>query len=155
MEYSGEIRNGDIFGKAASEKTRIRISLTKTRESAIVKKPVKPFSSSVIQDKKFPSSRKEIDKMNSKLELIKSKCMMNPVTLKRCDSRKTMQSQWLSNEGMNDSVDIDSEDEGNTQKTNKAYLLHSPFEDRPSTVFFHYPKCCGIESEENERLESI
>jgi hypothetical protein len=46
--------------------------------------------------------------MNSKLELIKSKCMKTPINLLRSDSKKTLKSIWMSNEQMNDSVDMDS-----------------------------------------------
>ena len=72
----------------------------------MIRKPLKPFSSSVIQDKKIIPSKNDILKISSKLELIKSKCMRNPPQVGRSDSRRTLQSQWLSNEGLNDSVDL-------------------------------------------------
>ncbi len=44
------------------------------------------------------------------MELIKSKCMNARPKLGKSDSRKTMNSVWMSNQQMNDSVDLDSED---------------------------------------------
>lgn len=83
--------------------------------------------------------------------------MKNQSGVGKCDSKRTLQSQWLNNEQLNDSLDMDSEDDVETTatKTNKAHFLRSPFPDRPSTLFFQYPKCCGIENEENKRVVSI
>lgn len=46
--------------------------------------------------------------MNSKIQLIKSKCMKVPVNLCRSDSKKTLKSIWMNNQQLNDSVDMDS-----------------------------------------------
>jgi hypothetical protein len=87
---------------------RIRISPAKTRDSLLTRQSLKPFSSSVIQEKKRLPTKEDILKMNSKLQLIKSKCMKIPVNLIRSDSKKTLKSIWMNNEQLNDSVDIDS-----------------------------------------------
>ena len=77
---------------------KIRISPTKTRDSLLTRKSIKPFSSSVIQDKKRIPTKDDLIKMNSKLQLIKSKCMKQPViNLLRSDSKKTMKSIWMTN----------------------------------------------------------
>jgi hypothetical protein len=31
-------------------------------------------------------------------------------------------------------------------------MLRSKFEDRPATVFFHYPKCCDMETMYQDRV---
>lgn len=94
---------------------KIRISPTKTRDSLLTRKSIKPFSSSVIQDRKRIPTKDDLIKMNSKLQLIKSKCMKQPaINLLRSDSKKTMKSIWMSNEQMNDSVDMDDEEETST-----------------------------------------
>lgn len=49
--------------------------------------------------------------MSSKIQLIKSKCMKAPASLIKSDSKKTFKSMWMGNEQLNDSVDMDSEDE--------------------------------------------
>lgn len=38
-------------------------------------------------------------------------------------------------------MDLDDEP---VEKLTKVHLLRSRFEDRPSTIFFYYPKCCGL-----------
>lgn len=45
--------------------------------------------------------------MNSKLELIKSKCMNSPKKIRRSSSRNTLQSNWGETDNLNDSVDLD------------------------------------------------
>ncbi len=65
--------------------------------------------------------------------------------LGKSDSRKTLNSVWMTNQQLNDSVDEDSEEGGEKNKPTKVHLIRSPFEDRPPTVFFKYPKCCGID----------
>lgn len=79
----------------------------------LIRKSLKPFSSSIIQNQRQIPSKADIMKMNSKLELIKSKVMKTKVGLVRSDSKKTMQSQYMTGENLNDSVDlVESEDEG-------------------------------------------
>ena len=77
-----------------SEKGKFRISPVKNRESLLAKKSMKPFSSSIIQDKKLLPTKQDLIKMNSKLQLIKSKVMKSPSKMRRSDSKKTLQSQW-------------------------------------------------------------
>lgn len=50
-----------------SEKGKFRISPVKTRDSIITRKSLKPFSSSIIQDKKAVLSKQDLIKINSKL----------------------------------------------------------------------------------------
>ena len=64
------------------------------------------------QEKKPIPTKQDILKMNSKLELIKSKVMKAKSGVTRSDSKKTLQSQYLGGENLNDSVDIESADEG-------------------------------------------
>ncbi len=78
----------------------------------ITRKSLKPFSSSIIQEKKPIPTKQDILKMNSKLEVIKSKVMKAKSGVTRSDSKKTLQSQYLGGENLNDSVDIESADEG-------------------------------------------
>lgn len=79
----------------------------------LIRKSLKPFSSSIIQNQRQIPNKADIMKMNSKLELIKSKVMKTKVGLVRSDSKKTMQSQYMTGENLNDSVDlVESEDEG-------------------------------------------
>ena len=81
----------------------------KTRDSLLTRKSLKPFSSSVIPEKKRLPTREDLLKMNSKIQLIKSKCMNSPPgPLQRSESKKTMKSIWMNNDQLNDSVDIDS-----------------------------------------------
>lgn len=148
MEIENSYRNMVGVNNLLSAKVNnIRISPSKPRNNEITRKSLKPFSSSIIQEKKKQPlpTKEDIIKMNSKLELIKSKCMNNRPKLGRSDSRKTMNSVWMSGEQLNDSVDLDS-DEANDLKgqQGKVHLLKSKFADRPPTVFFKYPKCCGI-----------
>ena len=91
-----------------SEKGKFRISPVKNRDSLMVKKSLKPFSSSIIQDKKLMPSKQDLIKMNSKIQLIKSKVMKSPSKLRRTDSKKTLQSQWMGEGALNDSVDMES-----------------------------------------------
>lgn len=88
-------------------------------------------------------SKEDIVRMTSKIQLIKSKCMNVKPRLGKSDSKKTLNSVWMDNEPLNDSVDLDSEDPVES-KGHKVHLLRSVFQDRPATVFFKYPKCCGI-----------
>ena len=88
---------------------KIRISPAKTRDSLLTRKSLKPFSSSVIPEKKRLPTKEDLLKMNSKIQLIKSKCMNSPPgPLQRSESKKTMKSIWMNNDQLNDSVDIDS-----------------------------------------------
>lgn len=109
-----------------SDKGKFRISPVKNRDSLMVKKSLKPFSSSIIQEKKLPS-KQDLVKMNSKLQLIKSKVMKSPSKMRRTDSKKTLQSQWVGEGNLNDSVDLESEDESTQEQGQVAYLLRSPF----------------------------
>lgn len=138
-----------------SEKGKFRISPVKNRDSLMVKKSLKPFSSSIIQDKKLVPCKQDLVKMNSKIQLIKSKVMKSPSKMRRTDSKKTLQSQWMGEGALNDSVDMESEEESTKDVGNSANLLRSRFEDRPSTLFFHYPKCCGMESKYLERVYNL
>lgn len=89
-------KNKGSPGMLLTEKNNmIRISPGKTRESLLTRKSIKPFSSSVIQDKKRLPTREDMLKMNSKIQLIKSKCMKIPVNLLRSDSKKTLKSIWM------------------------------------------------------------
>lgn len=87
----------EIIDGPLSEKGKFRISPVKNRDSLMVKKSLKPFSSSIIQDKKVLPTKQDLIKMNSKLQLIKSKVMKSPTKLRRNDSKKTLQSQWMNN----------------------------------------------------------
>ena len=87
-------------------------------------------------------TKDDILKMNSKIQLIKSKCMNVKPKLGKSDSKKTLNSMWMDDEPLNESLDLDSEDL-NDKKGNKVHILKSTFEGRPSTIFFQYPKCCG------------
>lgn len=89
-----------------SDKGKFRISPVKTRDSGITRKSLKPFSSSIIQEKKLIPTKQDLIKINSKLELIKSKVMKSKGGITRSDSKKTLQSQFLSGENLNDSEDL-------------------------------------------------
>ena len=96
MEATIQYRNKAAGITLLTEKNNmIRISPAKTRESLLTRKSLKPFSSSVIQDKKRIQTREDMIKINSKIQLIKSKCMKAPVTLCRSDSKKTLKSIWM------------------------------------------------------------
>lgn len=139
---------------ATAKPSNIRISPAKIRDSQVTRKSLKPFSSSMLHEKKKIPTKEDILKINSKIELIKSKCMKTDAKLGRTDSRKTL-SESVSNE-LNESVDIESEDATNTtKKINKMHLLRSKYADRPATIFFMYPKCCGISDANLERTFSI
>lgn len=100
-------------------------------------------------------TKQEIIKMNSKIQLIKSKCMNVKPRIGKSDSKRTLNSVWMANQQLNQSVDLDSEDAKESRKATKVHLLKSVFDDRPPTVFFKYPKCCGIEDIESDRVFSI
>ena len=71
--------------------------------------------------------------------------------LNKSDSKKTLTSMaWMPQE-LNESVDLDSEDNNGLEQGGPPaiHMLRSIFDDRPPTVFFRYPKCCGIEEEFN------
>lgn len=121
----------------------------------MMKKTSKPLSSSIIQEKKSLPTKQDILKINSKLELIKSKCMKSPKKVMRSDSKRTLQSQWDQDNILNDSVDIESTEGGTQEKGTVVNMIKSKYEDRPATVFFHYPKCCGIEPIINERIFTL
>ena len=93
----------------------------------ITRKSLKPFSYSIIQDKKPLPTKQDIIKMNSKLELIKSKVMKTKGGIARSDSKKTLQSQFVNDDNLNDSVDMESEDEGDKEKGTTAHMLRSKF----------------------------
>jgi hypothetical protein len=124
-----------------SKPNQIRISPVKTRDSHTTRKSLKLFSSSIIQDKRKILTKDECIKINSKIQLIRNKCMKAKSRL-RSDSKKTLNSVWMSSEQFNESVDLDSEDMIEAKKSAKVHLLRSIFEERPPTVFFKYPKCC-------------
>lgn len=88
QDVGRELNDGSL-----TEKSRFRISPIKMRESMLTRKPLKPFSSSIIQDRKPNLTRKDIFKINSKIELIKSKVMKNKGAIPRSASRRTMESQ--------------------------------------------------------------
>lgn len=48
--------------------------------------------------------------MNSKIELIKSKVMKTKGGIHRSDSKKTLQSQYMTGENLDNSIDMDSVD---------------------------------------------
>ena len=75
----------------------------------MAKKSLKPFSSSIIQEKKPLPTKEDLIKISSKLQLIKSKVMKSPVKIRRMDSKRTLNSQFM-DENLNDSVDLDSEE---------------------------------------------
>ena len=91
-------------------------------------------------------TKQDLIKINSKIQLIKSKVMKSPSKMRRNDSKNTLQSQWMGEGTLNDSVDMDSEGESTQEPGNSAHLLRSRFDDRPPTLFFYYPKCCAMES---------
>ena len=80
---------------------------------------------------------------------------MNTKAKPRSDSKKTLNSVWMTNEQLNESVDLESEDMAEAKKSAKVHLLRSPFEDRPPTVFFKYPKCCEQEEQYADRVYSL
>lgn len=45
----------------------------------------------------------------------------------RSDSKKTLQSQFVNDDNLNDSVDMESEDEGEKEKGSNAHMLRSKF----------------------------
>ena len=79
--------------------------------------------------------------------------MKVPKSIPRSDSKQTLQSQWMQNEQLNDSVDLESEVDP-TEKTTKVHLMPSRFVHRPPTIFFFYPKCCKLE-QNTEKLISL
>lgn len=80
-----------------SKVNQIRISPVKTRDTQTTRKSLKPFSSSIIQEKKKIMTKEDILKMSSKLQLIKDKCMNARPRIARSDSKKTMNSVWMTN----------------------------------------------------------
>jgi len=56
--------NSSLFPQKVNQ---IRISPVKTKEGQTTRKSLKPFSSSIIQDKKKILTKEEVLKMNSKL----------------------------------------------------------------------------------------
>lgn len=88
-----------------SKPNQIRISPVKTRDSQTTRKSLKLFSSSIIQDRKKLLTREECQKISSKIQLIRNKCM-NTKAKPRSDSKKTLNSVWMANEQLNESVDL-------------------------------------------------
>lgn len=80
-----------------SKPNQIRISPVKTRDSQTTRKSLKLFSSSIIQDRKKIYTRDESLKINSKIQLIRNKCMNAAKSKLRSDSKKTLNSVWLPN----------------------------------------------------------
>jgi hypothetical protein len=78
-----------------SKPNQIRISPVKTRDSQTTRKSLKLFSSSIIQDRKKILTKEEYLKINSKIQLIRNKCM-NAKSKLRSDSKKTLNSVWMS-----------------------------------------------------------
>lgn len=75
--------------------------------------------------------------------------------LGKSDSKKTLNSVWMENDPLNESADLDSEDVNDNKKGNKVHLISSTFQDRPPTIYFKYPKCCGIEQVDCDRVYSL
>ena len=73
----------------------IRISPVKNRDGQTTRKSLKPFSSSIIQDRKKILTKEEAMKLNSKIQLIRNKCLNPKSKLARNDSKKTMNSLWV------------------------------------------------------------
>jgi hypothetical protein len=106
MDPDTKYRSSDATGSISPTKTnQIRISPAKTKDSRTTRLSLKPFSSSILQEKKKVLTKDEIEKMNSKIQLIKSKCMNIRPRIRKSESRKTSNS--VCNE-LNDSVDEDS-----------------------------------------------
>lgn len=80
------------------------------RDSQLTRQSLKPFSSSIIPDKKKIVTKEDLKNRNYKIDLIKSKCMNIKPKFKKIDSKKTLTSMWMLNNECNDSVDMDSEE---------------------------------------------
>lgn len=80
---------------------QIRISPIKPREDQKTGIYLKPFSSSIIQDKKRLMTKEDIKRISSKIKLIKSKCMNIKPGMVKNSSKKTLNSVWMSNEQLN------------------------------------------------------
>ena len=50
---------------------------------------------------------------------------------------------------------MDSEEESTRDAGSTASVLRSRFEDRPATLFFHYPKCCAMETKYADRVSIL
>ena len=83
------------FTNLLTEKAHFRMSPVKNRQTTINRKSLKPFSSAIVHERKPLPTKEDLLKINSKLELIKSKCMKLPKSLSRSDSKQTLQSQFL------------------------------------------------------------
>ena len=55
------------FSSLFTEKGKFRISPVKNRESLMLHKPIKPFSSSIIQEKKPSHAKEDFKKISSKI----------------------------------------------------------------------------------------
>jgi hypothetical protein len=64
VNYRRSEGNNSVFPQKVNQ---IRISPVKTKDGQTTRKSLKPFSSSIIQDKKKILSKEEIIKMNSQL----------------------------------------------------------------------------------------
>lgn len=102
MEIDNNYRMSDGKNNLFPTKVnQIRISPLKTKDELTTRRSLKPFSSSIIQEKKKILTKEDIQKISSKLELIKNKCMNNNRNLKKIDSKKTLNSQFVSDEQLN------------------------------------------------------
>lgn len=107
-----------------------------------------PYSTSTIKCKR-PQTKEAIAKLHSKIDLIRLKCLKTKES-QNLTNQKHVQHYESSNKysqpEMNESFDLESEEE--TQHThargNTLKMLKSIFPQRPSTIFFEYPKGCGI-----------
>lgn len=57
----------DLRDGSVTEKSRFRISPVKMRDSMLSRKPIKPFSSSILQERRPILTRKDMLKINSKI----------------------------------------------------------------------------------------
>lgn len=121
------------------------------------KRPVATFSSSVVNAQKGKSLNKiQPGKGNAKIDIIRLKCMAKPLAKFR--QQNALEPKWMEGEALNISFDMEDETDDAVLEqgdSNVVYVRRSKFEGRPSTVFFRYPKCCGIEEREDSRVEAV
>lgn len=101
-----EMHNGYRFSennnyRFANRVNQIRISPTKVRDEQKTGISLKPFSSSILQEKRRLMTKEDMKRINSKIELIRSKCMNVKPKMTKNSSKKTLNSVWMSNEQLN------------------------------------------------------
>ena len=72
--------------------------------------------------------------------------------------KNILEPKWIEDEALKISFEMEDETDDAVLEqgdSNVIYLRKSKFDGRPCTVFFRYPKCCGIDETEDPRVHAV